>query len=399
MSVSAFDVPAFDVIVIGAGAAGLMCAAVAGGRGRKVVVLDHNDQPGRKILVSGGGHCNFTNRVVTPGNYLSRNPHYATSALKRFGPADFLDLMRRHRIAWHERDHGQLFCDLSAGQIVTALLTECGAGRVELRTACRIGEVTGSGPFEVATSQGRFTAPSLVVATGGLSLPKIGASGFAHSLAKRYGLGVIPTAPALVPLTFSEPEIGLMRDLAGIAIPVEASFGKAGFHEALLFTHRGLSGPAILQISSYWQAGQPITIDLLPGIDALARLTERKAARPNAQIETVMAEMLPARLAKALAERAGLAAKPIGQTPNAVLAGLAARLKTWAPVPAGTEGYRTAEATLGGVDTAALSSKTMAAKAHPGLYIIGEAVDVTGWLGGYNFQWAWSSGWVAGQTV
>ncbi len=391
--------PTHDVIIIGAGAAGLMCAAVAGARGRRVVVLDHNDQPGRKILISGGGRCNFTNRVVTPGNYLSRNPHYATSALKRFGPADFMDLIRRHGIAWHERDHGQLFCDVSASLIVEALLAECGAGRVDIRTACRVGEVTGDGPFEVATSQGRFAAPSLVVATGGLSFPKIGASGFAHALAKRYGLGVVPTAPALVPLTFAEPEIGLMRDLAGIAVEAEASFGKTRFREAVLFTHRGLSGPAILQISSYWHPGQPVTIDLAPGIDALARLTERKAARPNAQVETVVAEMLPARLAKALAERAGLSAKPIGQTPNAVLAKLVSHLKDWNPVPAGTEGYRTAEATLGGIDTAALSSKTMAVKAHPGLYFIGEAVDVTGWLGGYNFQWAWSSGWVAGQTA
>ncbi|TAN58500.1 MAG: NAD(P)/FAD-dependent oxidoreductase [Magnetospirillum sp.] len=388
-----------DVIIIGAGAAGLICAAMAGARGRRVVVLDHNDQPGRKILISGGGRCNFTNRTVTPANYLSRNPHYATSALKRFGPADFLELIRRHRIAWHERDHGQLFCDVSASLIVEALLAECAAGRVEIRTACRIGEVTGDGPFEVATSQGSFTAPSLVVATGGLSLPKIGASGFAHALAKRYGLGLIPPSPALVPLTFGEPEIGLMRDLSGIAIEAEVSIGKTRFREALLFTHRGLSGPAVLQISSYWRPGQPVTLDLLPGIDALARLTERKAARPNAQVETVAAELLPTRLARALVERAGLTGKPVGQTPNAGLATLASYLKDWKPIPAGTEGYRTAEATLGGVDTADLSSKTMAAKAHPGLYFIGEAVDVTGWLGGYNFQWAWSSGWVAGQTV
>ena len=391
--------PPPDVIVIGAGAAGLTCAAVAGARGRKVVVLDHNDQPGRKILISGGGRCNFTNRVVTSGNYLSRNPHYATSALKRFGPHDFLEFIRRHAIAWHEREHGQLFCDVSAELIVKALLAECGAGRAEIRTNCRIGEITGAGPFTVATSQGSFTAPSLVVATGGLSLPKIGASGFAHALARRYGLGVIPTAPALVPLTFSEPELCLMRDLAGIAVPAELSFGKARFRDALLFTHRGLSGPAILQISSYWHPGQPIAIDLLPGVDASAFLTGRKAARPNAQVETVIAELLPARLAKALAERAGLSARAITQTPNAALARLASHLKDWQPVPAGTEGFRTAEATLGGVDTADLSSKTMAAKAHPGLYFIGEAVDVTGWLGGYNFQWAWSSGWVAGQTV
>ena len=388
-----------DVIVIGAGAAGLMCAAQAGARGRKVVVLDHNDQPGAKILISGGGRCNFTNRTVTPANYLSRNPHYATSALKRYGPNDFLGLIRHHGIAWHEREHGQLFCDISASLIVDALLRECAAGRVEIRTHCRVGDITGDGPYHVSTSQAPLSAPSLVIATGGLSLPKIGATGFAHALAKRYGLGVIPTQPALVALSFAEPEIGLMSELSGIALPVETRFGKARFRDALLFTHRGLSGPAALQISSYWQQGRPITVDLLPGLDLLTHLTERKNARPNAQIDTILAEILPARLAKAMAERAGLAAKPIGQTQNAALAKLASSLKEWSPIPAGTEGYRTAEATLGGVDTADLSSKTMEAKAHPGLYFIGEAVDVTGWLGGYNFQWAWSSGWVAGQTA
>ena len=388
-----------DVIIIGAGAGGLMCAASAAQRGRRVVVLDHNDQPGRKILISGGGRCNFTNRSVTPANYLSANPHFAVSALKRFGPNDFLDLIRRHGIAYHERDHGQLFCDESAALIVEMLLRECGTGGAEIVTGCRIAEVSGDGPFEVATSRGRFTAPALVVATGGLSLPKIGASGFAHTLARRHGLGVIAPAPALVPLTFAGDDLALVRDLAGISIEAVVQAGKVRFREAVLFTHRGLSGPAILQISSYWRTGEAITLDLLPGQDAQAALIERKSARPKAQVETVVAEVLPARLAKALVERSGLLGKPIGQQPNAALIGLAKTLNGWSLVPSGSEGYRTAEATLGGVDTADLSSKTMAAKARPGLFFIGEAVDVTGWLGGYNFQWAWSSGWVAGQSV
>ncbi|MBI3446651.1 MAG: NAD(P)/FAD-dependent oxidoreductase [Magnetospirillum sp.] len=389
----------FDAIIIGAGAAGLMCAAVAAGRGRRVLVLDHNDQPGRKILISGGGRCNFTNRSVTPGNYLSANPHYVTSALKRYGPSDFLDLMARYGIAWHEREHGQLFCDVSAAEIVHMLLAECGAGGVEIRTSCRISSVSGDGPFEIATSAGTFRAAALVVATGGMSLPKIGATGYAFALASRYGLGVMPPRAGLVPLGFAGPDLDLMSELAGIAVPVEVSFAKARFKDALLFTHRGLSGPAILQISSYWQKGLPIRVNLLPGLDVAAHLLERKAARPNAQVETIVGEMLPARLAKAMVEKAGLTGRPIGQSTNAALAGLARLLSDWQPVPSGSEGYRTAEVTLGGVDTAGLSSKTMEAKSRPGLYVIGEAVDVAGWLGGYNFQWAWSSGWVAGQSL
>ncbi|WP_407670241.1 BaiN/RdsA family NAD(P)/FAD-dependent oxidoreductase [Paramagnetospirillum marisnigri] len=389
----------YDVAVIGAGAAGLMAAAVAAGRGRRVVVLDHNDQPGRKILISGGGRCNFTNRSVSLANYLSANPHYATSALKRFGPGEFLDLVARHRIPWHERDHGQLFCDDSAARILDMLLAECGTGGVDIRLGARIGTISGDGPFEIANSRGSVTAHSLVVATGGLSLPKIGASGFAHALAKRHGLGVVPTAPALVPLSFAEPELGLMRDLAGIAVPAELSLGKTRFREALLFTHRGLSGPATLQISSYWRPGQAISINLLPDVDARAWLVERKSARPKAQVETVVAELLPARLARAMVSLAGLADKAIGQVRNAELERLALHLAAWSPIPTGTEGYRVAEATLGGVDTRDLSSKTMAAKHLDRLFFVGEAVDVTGWLGGYNFQWAWSSGWVAGQSA
>jgi predicted Rossmann fold flavoprotein len=389
----------FDAVIIGAGAAGLMCAAVAAGRGLRVAVLDHNDQAGRKILISGGGKCNFTNRTVTPAQYLSDNPHYVTSALKRFGPADFLELMARYRISWHEREHGQLFCDVSAADIVAMLLSECAAGGVEVVLGCTIGAIGGDGPFDVATSRGNFAARNVVVATGGLSLPKIGASGFAHALAGRYGLPVVAPRPGLVPLTFTGADLALMRDMAGIAVPAELRFGKTRFREAVLFTHRGLSGPATLQISSYWQTGQSIFANLLPDLIVQDALMERKAARPNAQVDTILSEWLPARLAKALVERAGLPSRQIGQSTNAALAALARQVAEWPLLPAGSEGYRTAEVTLGGVDTAALSSKTMAVKSRPGLYFIGEAVDVAGWLGGYNFQWAWSSGWVAGMSL
>jgi predicted Rossmann fold flavoprotein len=391
------DIPTYDVIVIGAGAAGLMCAMSAGARGRRVLVLDHNEVPGRKIVISGGGRCNFTNRDALPERYLSANPHYATSALKRYTPADFIALLGRHRIAWHERQWGQLFCDHSAQQVVDMLLAECGEAGVEIRTQCPVGAIEGDGPFEVASSHGRFRAQSLVLATGGLSIPKIGASGFAHQVAKRYGLGVTELQPALVPLTFGADDLAFMQALAGISTEAVVSCGRARFREALLFTHRGLSGPAILQASSYWTAGAAIAIDLLPDLDAAQWLVAAKARRPKAEVKTVVAERLPARLGHALAERAGLDGAVIGQLPNTRLAALAALLKGWTLTPAGTEGWRTAEVTLGGVDTAGLSSKTMAAKAHPGLFFIGEAVDVTGWLGGYNFQWAWASGWVAGQ--
>ncbi|MGE5546609.1 MAG: NAD(P)/FAD-dependent oxidoreductase [Solirubrobacterales bacterium] len=387
----------YDVVIVGAGAAGLLCAARAGLRGRRVLVLDHNDQPGRKILISGGGRCNFTNRRVGPENFLSENPHFATSALKRFTPADFLELVRAHRIAWHERDHGQLFCDESARQIVDMLLAECAAAAVDIRCSVKVGAVSGDGPFRVETDAGTVTAEALVLATGGLSIPKIGATGFAHTVARRYGLGVVPPRPALVPLTFSERDLDFLRPLAGISVDATVAAGKARFREALLFTHRGLSGPAVLQASSYWREGEAITVDLAPDLDAAAHLLARKRERPRAEVKTIVAELLPARLAHGLVAQSGVGERPIGEVGNALLTELAARLKGWRLVPTGTEGWRTAEATLGGVDTAALSSKTMAAKAHPGLYVVGEAADVTGWLGGYNFHWAWASGWVAGQ--
>ena len=389
----------FDVIVIGAGAAGLMCAAAAGARGRRVLVLDHNDQPGRKILISGGGRCNFTNSQAAPDRYLSGNPHFCVSALKRYTPTDFLDLLRRHRVPWHERRLGQLFCDDSAARILDVLLAECGAAGVDLRCGVKIGAVSGDGPFEVATTAGRFTAASVVLASGGLSIPKIGATGFAHGVARRYGLDIVAPRPGLVPLTFPDADLSFMRALAGLSTEAVLSCGGARFREALLFTHRGLSGPAVLQISSYWRQGEAVTVDWLPDLDAGAHLLARKAARPKAEVKSVLAELLPTRLAQALAERAGLDGRPLGRMTNAALAALAVRLKAWRLLPTGTEGWRTAEITLGGVDTAGLSSKTMAARSHPGLFVVGEAGDVTGWLGGYNFHWAWASGWVAGQSA
>ena len=387
----------YDVVVIGAGAAGLMCAAAAARRGRRVLVLDHNDQPGRKILISGGGRCNFTNLGVAPERYLSGNPHFCTSALKRYAVADFLELLRLHRVPWHERRHGELFCDRSAKDIVELLLTESGTAGGEIRCGVKVGAVSGDGPFTLATSDGEITAASVVLASGGLSTPPIGATGFAHSVAESYGLALVAPRPGLVPLTFAEDDLAWMRPLAGIATEAVLSSGRARFREALLFTHRGLSGPAVLQASSYWRDGEAITVDWLPDRDAAAHLAAGKAARPKAEVRTVLAELLPSRLAETLAAQAGRAERPIGQTTDAALAAFAAQLKSWRLTPTGTEGWRTAEVTLGGIDTAGLSSKTMEVKARPGLFVVGEAADVTGWLGGYNFHWAWASGWVAGQ--
>ena len=392
----------YDVIVIGAGAAGLMCAAAAGRRGRRVLVLDHNDEPGRKILISGGGKCNFTNLGVASNRYLSGNPQFCTSALKRYGPADFLELMRHHQIPWHEREHGELFCDRSAKDIVHMLLAECGVAGVQIRCGVKVGAVSGDAPFTVTTSDGELRAASVVLASGGLSIPKIGATAFSLKVAESYGLAVVPPRPGLVPLTFAEADLAWMRPLAGIAINAVIKAGAASFREALLFTHRGLSGPAVLQASSYWQSGEPIFVDWIPHVDAAAHLSLRKVSRPKAEIKTVLAELLPARLAEILAAGATIARvpgenRPIGQTTNAALATLAADLKAWRLLPTGTEGWRIAEVMVGGICTTELSSKTMEAKGRPGLFVVGEAADVTGWLGGYNFHWAWASGWVAGQ--
>ena len=378
----------FDVIVAGAGAAGLMCALRAGQRGRSVLLLEHADKVGKKILISGGGRCNFTNLLSRPEAFLSANPRFCKSALARYTQHDFIALVETHRIAWHEKTLGQLFCDGSARQIVAMLLAECAAAGVDVRVAHRITDIAKADGFMVSTDHGAFSSASLVLATGGLSIPKMGATGFAHDVARRFGLALTETRPALVPLTVKVPE------LSGVSLDVVARLGRAGFREAMLFTHRGLSGPAILQISSYWREGREICIDLLPDTDAASFLKERKRTRPKAELRTVLAEALPQRLAHWLAPEGTMAARR-----DRDLEALAARLKAWKIVPDGTEGYAKAEVTVGGIDTSGLSSRTMEARQVPGLYVIGEAVDVTGWLGGYNFQWAWSSGWAAGEAV
>jgi predicted Rossmann fold flavoprotein len=365
----------FDVVVVGAGAAGLMCALRAGQRGRKVLLLEHAEKVGKKILISGGGRCNFTNTEARPEAFLSNNPHFCKSALARYTQHDFIALVEKHRIAWHEKTLGQLFCDGSARQIVAMLLDECRAAGVDVRVAHHITAIEKADRFAVRTDKGDFAAPAVVLATGGLSIPKMGATGFAHDTVRRFGLKLTETRPALVPLTAKVPE------LAGVSLPVTARCGKAIFREAMLFTHRGLSGPAILQISSYWQPGQEIAIDLLPDIDAAEFVKQRRHARPKAELRTILAEVMPQRLAAGLeSERPEM-------------------LNDWRLTPTGTEGYAKAEVTLGGVDTDELSSRTLEARKVPGLFVIGEAVDVTGWLGGYNFQWAWSSGWAAGEAL
>jgi predicted Rossmann fold flavoprotein len=393
----AFDGPGFDAIVIGAGAAGMMCAMTAGRRGRRVLLLDHGDQPGAKILISGGGRCNFTNRETPASRFLSANPHFAKSALSRYTPDDFIALLDRHGIAWHEKTLGQLFCDGSARQVVSMLVAECAAAGVDVRMTHRVTGLRHDGLFRVETEKGVFASPALVIATGGLSIPKMGATGFAYDVAAQFGVPVVPPAPALVPITFAEPVLSMMRALSGTACDVVATVGRIAFREALLFTHRGLSGPAILQASSYLGTGDALTVDLLPSQDALAWLLARKRERPRIALRTALAEVLPQRLAQALAPEEDAA--PLGGLSDRTLAEMAERLKRWRLLPSGTEGYAKAEVTRGGIDTRALSSRTMAATSVPGLYFIGEAVDVTGWLGGYNFQWAWASGFAAGQAI
>jgi predicted Rossmann fold flavoprotein len=388
----------YDTIVIGAGAAGLMAAMTAGQRGRHVLLLDHGEVPGAKILISGGGRCNFTNRETPANRFLSANPHFAKSALSRYKPADFIALVDRHGIAWHEKTLGQLFCDGSARQIVELLLAECQQASVTLRLNTEVQTIRhDDGLFQLGTAAGKVSAPALVIATGGLSIPKLGATGFAYQIAAQFGVAVVRPEPALVPLCFEEPELALMRGLSGTATEIIASLGKTVFREGMLFTHRGLSGPAILQMSSYLRPGDAFTVDLLPGRDARALLIETKRLRPRIALRTALAEHLPQRLAHALAPDEQ--APPIGDTSDKVLTALSERVQRWHLAPAGTEGFAKAEVTRGGIDTAGLSSKTMEVTTVPGLYFIGEAVDVTGWLGGYNFQWAWASGFAAGQAV
>jgi hypothetical protein len=387
----------YDVIVIGAGAAGMMCAIEAGKRGRKVLVIESNRMPGEKIRISGGGRCNFTNINAGQGKYLSANTKFALSALSRYTPKDFIALIEQYGIAWHDKGAGQLFCDDSATQIVDLLIGELRRAGAVLQLGVEIEAVRHVGDrFELDAGGGTFTAQSLVVASGGKSIPKMGATAFGYRLAEQFGVAVTETRPALVPLTFEPGFLATYGELSGVSLPVAVSCGKARFEEDLLFTHRGLSGPAILQISSFWREGQEIVIDLLPGRDVLADLKTTRAAPGKREAVGVLSEWMPHRLAQVIA--ADFPGR-VGEMKDAVLVGLADRLKAWRIKPTGTEGYRTAEVTLGGVDTRALDAKTLQVRTIPGLYFIGEVVDVTGWLGGYNFQWAWASGWAAGQAV
>ena len=387
----------YDAIILGAGAAGLMCAAVAGQRGRSVLLVDHADAAGKKIVISGGGRCNFTNLHTAPDRYVSANPHFAKSALGRYTASDFVALVERHRIAWHEKTLGQLFCDGSARQIVAMLLDECDAGRVEVALSAPFGEIGHDDTrFTVALPGRTVSAPRLVIATGGPSIPKMGATGAAYDLARRFGLKVVEPRPALVPLTLGGDET-LFRTLSGVAADVVATAGKARFREAALFTHRGLSGPAILQVSSYWRPREPIAIDFVPDAER-DWLMSAKRMQPRATLRRALAATLPDRLAEALVERLELPVE-LGNIPDRRLDEAARRLAHWQFMPNGSEGYAKAEVTVGGISTADLSSQTLEARRVPGLHAIGEAVDVTGWLGGYNFQWAWASGWAAAQAL
>lgn len=388
-----------DVVIIGAGAAGMMCAIEAGKRGRRVLVIDHARAPGEKIRISGGGRCNFTNVHAQPRNFLSQNPHFCKSALARYTPRNFLDLVERHGIAWHEKTLGQLFCDHSAKDIIGMLLKEMRDAGTELRLMTDVSSVekTTTG-FRVSTSGGTVDAASLVIATGGKSIPKMGATGFAYRIAELFGLRVVETRPGLVPLTLDPQSLAAHDGMPGVAVEVVARHGKTEFREAMLFTHRGLSGPAILQISSFWREGDEITLHLQPDVDLAALLAAARKENGRQAVQTVLSEHMPRKLAQFLVSQSGVDG-PLAEVAGRKIEMLAEHIRRWRIRPAGSEGYRTAEVTLGGVDTDELDSRTMAAKSVPGLHFIGEAVDVTGWLGGYNFQWAWASGHAAGQAV
>ena len=389
----------YDVIVLGAGAAGMMCAIRAGRRGRSVLVLDHAAAPGEKIRISGGGRCNFTNIHAEPKNFLSANPHFAKSALARFTPQDFIAMVERHGIAWHEKTLGQLFCDNSAKDIIRMLTDEMRDAGAQLRLRTEIGDIDQTaGGYRVSTSEGAFEASSLVVATGGKSIPKMGATGFAYRIAEQFGLPLVETRPGLVPLTLDPQLLQRLAPLSGIAAPAEIRHDKTAFREALLFTHRGLSGPAILQISSYWREGEEIMVVIEPDIDVFALLKKAKQGNGRQSAQTALAEILPKRLAQYVVESEGISGNMADQSDKR-LQQLAAAIQSWNVKPSGSEGYRTAEVTLGGIDTACLDSRTMQVKTIPDLFFIGECVDVTGWLGGYNFQWAWASGHVAGEAA
>lgn len=388
-----------DVCIIGAGAAGLMCAIEAGRRGRSVLLIDHAKAPGEKIRISGGGRCNFTNLNIQPDRFLSQNPRFALSALKRFTQWDFIAMVDEAGIAWHEKTLGQLFCDGSAKQIIAMLVNHCAEAGVDLRLKTELHDIavedTG---FRLTLSSETVHANSVVVACGGKSIPKMGATGLGYKIATQFGLPLVETRPALVPLTFGPQDLSHIAPLSGASVDAKVSCGKAQFEEGLLFTHRGLSGPSILQISSYWREGEPVAIDLARGTDVAEALKAQRQSSGRMSIKNALASHLPERVAASVIERATLGGTLADQS-NAKLDALAKQVHAWQVTPVGTEGYRTAEVTLGGVDTDALNSRTMEARTVPGLYFIGEVVDVTGWLGGYNFQWAWSSGWAAGQVA
>jgi len=389
----------FDVVVIGAGAAGMMCAVEAGKRGRTVLIVDHASAPGEKIRISGGGRCNFTNIHASPKNFLSQNPHFCISALSRYTQRHFIGLVERYGIAYHEKTLGQLFCDGSARQIIDMMVEQMQENGVELRLSTVVEDISKTADgFELFLTGCTVACKSLVVACGGKSIPKMGATGFGYEIAAQFGLPVVETRPALVPLTFDANTLQKLTPLSGIAVDADVACGKTSFSEAMLFTHRGISGPSILQISSYWREGDEIAISMLPGTDVAAILRDAKRVNGRQAVQTVLAAHLPKKLAQAIAERLGFTSN-LADLNDAHLKSVDAAVNNWRIKPAGSEGYRTAEVTLGGVDTKSLDQKTMQVKSVPGLYFIGEVVDVTGWLGGYNFQWAWSSGWAAGQAA
>jgi len=389
----------YDVIIIGAGAAGLMSAIEAGKRGRKVLLLDHSRKIGEKIRISGGGRCNFTNTNTHPSKFISKNPNFVISALNQYTQNDFIDLIKKHNIEFHEKKLGQLFCDGSAQQIIDMLLSECEMAKVVLRKGMVVENIDKQGDqYFIDANSEKYSCESLVIATGGLSVPKIGASKFGYEIAKKFNLNVIETLPALVPLTFNEKILMMCRELSGLSLAAIVSFNKTIFEEGMLFTHRGLSGPSILQISSYWKLGSNIKINLSPDLDIHKFLEDRKKSNPKQEINTVIAEILPKRLAHMICKENNVSGN-ISELPNKILKELSEAINAWVIKPIGSEGYRTAEVTLGGIDTNEISSKTMMSIKNPGLFFIGEVVDVTGHLGGYNFQWAWSSGYVAGQYV
>ncbi len=389
----------YDVIIIGAGAAGLMCAATAGQRGRKVLLIDHAKAVGEKIRISGGGRCNFTNLHTSPKNFISQNPDFCVSALSRFNQNDFIDLVKKHKISFHEKTLGQLFCDISSKQIIEMLLAECGSGGVEIRLESVVESVKKSQNFfEIKIKDEVIFSESLVIATGGLSIPKMGATGFGYEIARQFGLKIKQTIPALVPFTLEENLLRETKNLSGVAVDSVVSCGKISFREAILFTHRGLSGPAILQISSYWKSGEKIIINLLPEVDVLLRLSDEKKLRPRQELQNFLSQFLPKSLALFLAGQIDHQGN-IGDLSNKKIQEISNLINRWTLVPSGTEGFAKAEVTIGGVDTNEISSKTFEAKSVPNLFFIGEVLDVTGWLGGFNFQWAWASGRAAGEFV